>query len=205
MATTSLIEKLRSPEHDQAYIYYAEYYDGTKLYEYDDNHVHTDFKDIDQSKVKYFGLIGNGMKIYWDIPTGILHIGKKEFMIKLSSNASVLPMIGVKKDLITFKMAHTDSVISGGVIQKSEKGNVIDAYFIGFKMNLDSVYTQILFSIPMTGPDRKPFFGVRISNKNNENYTAELVGLTGEDESRFTKKEIKLKDGKSSAVELYFN
>jgi hypothetical protein len=55
--TTQAIEQLRSPEHDQAYIYYAEYYDGTILYEYDNDHTHLDFKDIDQSKVKYFGML----------------------------------------------------------------------------------------------------------------------------------------------------
>lgn len=203
--TEQAIEKLRSPEHDQVYIYFAEYFDGTILYEYDNNHAHLNFQDIDQSKVKYFGFIGNGMKIYWDIPAGILHIGKKEYMVKISSDTSILPITGSKKGLITFKLAHTDSMINGGRITRSEMGNVIDCFCIGFKMNLDSVFTQILFNIPMTGPNRKPFFGVRISNKNDEIYTAELIGMNGEDESTFTKKEIKLTDGKSSAVELYFN
>ena len=206
--TNNYIERLLSPVKDdgQVYIYYAEYYDGTRLYEYDDEQNHLDFKNIDQSKVKYFGLIGNMMNIYWDIPTGILHIGKNEYMIKItSSNGNTLPVIGSKKDLITFKMAHTDNMISGGAIQKSEKGNVIDHFCIGYKMNLDEVFTQIIFDIPVTGSDRRPFFGVRISNKNDSIYTAELVGLNGEDSSKFTKTEIKLKDGKSSAVELYFN
>ena len=89
-------------------------------------------------------------------------------------------------------------------IKKSDLGNIIDGFYIGFKMNLDSVFTQILFGIPVTGKDLRPYFGIRISNKKNEIYTAELVGLNGEDESKFSKKYIELKDGKSSAVELYF-
>ena len=201
---TNYIEMLRSPEHDQAYIYYAEYFDGTVLYEYDNDHIHLNFKDIEQDKVKYFGFIGNGLKIYWDIPSGILHIGKREYFLNLSSGKRALSFIGVKKDLITFKLAHTDSMINGGELPENERGNIIDAFFIGFKMNLDSVFTQILFSIPMTGKDRRPYFAVRISNKNDEIYTAELIGMNGEDESKFSKKEIELKDGKSSAAELYF-
>jgi hypothetical protein len=207
MTTTSnYIERLLSPEKDdgQVYIYYAQYFDGTILYEYDNDHNHLDFNSIDQDKVKYFGFIGNGMKIYWDIPAGILHIGKREYMIKISSPNSILPIIGSKKDLITFKMAHTDSLVCGGSIKKSDLGNIIDGFYIGFKMNLDSVFTQILFGIPVTGKDLRPYFGVRISNKKDEIYTAELIGLNGEDESNFTKTNIELKDGKSSAVELYF-
>jgi hypothetical protein len=164
-----------------------------------------DFNSIDQTKVKYFGFIGNGMKIYWDIPAGILHIGKREYMVKILSSNSILPISGSKKDLITFKMAHTDNLVCGGVIKKSDLGNIIDGFYIGFKMNLDSVFTQILFCIPVTGTDLRPYFGVRISNKKDKIYTAELVGLNGEDESNFTKTNIELKDGKSSAVELYFS
>ena len=199
------IENFLSPEDDQCYIYYAEYFDGTVLYEYTNDHVHLDFKSIDQSKVKYFGFIGNGLKFYWDIPSGILHIGKQEYMIRISSNNSVLPITGAKKDLITFKSAHTDCLLNGGTLPANEQGNIIDEFSIGFKMNLNSVFTQILFNIPMTSQDKRPYFGVRISNKNDEIYTAELVGMNGEDESKFTKKEIRLRDGKSSAVELYFN
>lgn len=201
--TTNAIEMLRSPEHDQAYIYFAEYFNGEILYEYDNDHNHLDFKDIVQSKVKYFGFIGNGIKVYWDIPAGILHIGKREYTVKLSSSKGTLSFIG-KKDLITFKLAHTDSMINGGTLPKNERGNIIDCFFIGFKMNLDSVFTQILFAIPVTGQDRRSYFAVRISNKNDEIYTAELIGMNGEDESKFSKKEIELKDGKSSATELYF-
>ena len=57
----------------------------------------------------------------------------------------------------------------------------------------------------MTRADRRPFFGVRISNKKDNNYTAELIGLNGEDENLFSRRDIDLKDGKSSAVELHFN
>ena len=210
MATTQAIEKLMSPENDQCYIYYAEYFDGTILYEYDNDHNHLDFNSIDQSKVKYFGFIGNGMKIYWDIQTCIFYIRNKEYSVDVYSedeNISI-PISTQKKDLITFKLAHTDCLISGGAtIPKNERGNIIDTFFIGFKTNYnENVYIQILFGIPMTGQDRRPFFGVRISSKNDKIYTAKLVGLNEtEDTSNFSKKEIKLKDGKSSAVELYFN
>ena len=57
-------------------------------------------------------------------------------------------------------MAHTDNLVCGGVIKKSDLGNIIDGFYIGFKMNLDSVFTQILFGIPVTGKDLRPYFGI---------------------------------------------
>lgn len=205
MALSDLI----SPVSDdgQSYIYYATYFDGTSIYEYDDNQKHFNFSDIDQKKVKYFGLIGNSIKAYWDISTGIFHLGKEEYIINISdkNTGNIIPYIKTKKDLITFKDAHTDAICSGNSIKVSEMGNIIDSYFIGFKMNTESIFTQILFGIPMTRADRRPFFGVRISNKKDNNYTAELIGLNGEDENLFSRRDIDLKDGKSSAVELHFN
>ena len=200
------IENYLSPVKDegQVYIYFAKYFDGKEIYEYDNEENHLKFKDVIQSHTKYFGLIGNGMKMYWDISTGIFHLGKNEYIIKISSDDEVVNYLGINKDLITFKNAHTDSMINGGTIQ-GVGSNIIDAYFIGFKMNYKSLFIQILFGIPVTGTDRKPFFGIRISNKEDKLYNVELLGLNGENKMKFSKNEVLLKDGKSSVTELYFN
>ena len=95
-------------------------------------------------------------------------------------------------------------MINGGTIQ-DVGSNIIDAYFIGFKMNYKSLFIQILFGIPVTGTDRRPFFGIRISNKEDKLYNVELLGLNGENKMKFSKNEVLLKDGKSSVTELYFN
>lgn len=201
-----VIENYLSPVKDegQVYIYFAKYFDGKEIYEYDNEGNHLIFKDVDQSHTKYFGLIGNGMKMYWDISTGIFHLGKNEYIIKISSDDEVVNYLGINKDLITFKNAHTDSMINGGTIQ-GVGNNIIDAYFIGFKMNYKSLFIQILFGIPVTGTDRRPFFGIRISNKEDKLYNVELLGLNGENKMKFSKNEVLLKDGKSSVTELYFN
>lgn len=200
------IENYLSPVKDegQVYIYFAKYFDGKEIYEYDNEENHLKFKDVIQSHTKYFGLIGNGMKMYWDISTGIFHLGKNEYIIKISSDDEVVNYLGINKDLITFKNAHTDSMINGGTIQ-GVGSNIIDAYFIGFKMNYKSLFIQILFGIPVTGTDRRPFFGIRISNKEDKLYNVELLGLNGENKMKFSKNEVLLKDGKSSVTELYFN
>ena len=199
------IEELLSPaaKEGQDYIYFAKYYDRSFIYEYDNDLNHFKFDDIDKSKVKLFGLIGNGIKLYWDIPTGIFHIGKNEYGIRISNGSLELPQYGMQKDLITFKVAHTDAIVSGG--KTTSMGNIIDSYFIGFKMSVETAFVQILFSIPINGEDLRPFFAVRISNKQDSNYTAELLGLNGEDSSKFSKKDINVKDGKSSITQLYFN
>ena len=199
-----MLEQLLSPASNdgQDYIYFVKYFNGKTLYEYDEDLNHFDFKDINQSQVKLFGLIGNGIKLYWDIPAGIFHIGKNEYGIRISNGSLELPQYGITKDLITFKMAHTDSIVSGG--STKSLGNIIDSYFVGFKMNVETAFVQILFSIPINGEDLRPFFAVRISNKQDSNYTAELLGLNGEDSSKFSKKDINLKDGKSSVTQLFF-
>ena len=208
MTTKQAIESLKSPENDQEYIYFAEYYDGTILYEYDNDHNHLNFNSIEQDKVHYFGFIGNGMKVYWDLQTGLFYIGKQWYKIVISAiedenNFIPVSVESQKKDLITFKEAHTDCLINGGYLPEDQRGNIIDGYFIGFKTKMEDVFIQILFSIPVTGADRRPFFGVRISSKNDKTYRAELTGTT--DSNKFSRKDIKLRDGKSSAVELRFN
>lgn len=200
------LEQYMSPVRNegQSYIYFAKYFNGKEVYEYDNETNHLNFNDIDQSHTKYFGLIGNGMKMYWDISTGIFHLGKNEYIINISSGEEIVNYIGIDKDLITFKNAHTDSMINGGQIENIGT-NIIDSYFIGFKMNFKSVFIQIVFGIPVSGNDRRPFFGVRISNKEDKKYNVELVGLNGENKMKFSKNEMILKDGKSSIIELYFN
>lgn len=200
------LEQYLSPVRNdgQSYIYFAKYFNGKEIYEYDNETTHLNFNDIDQSHTKYFGLIGNGMKMYWDISTGIFHLGKNEYIINISSEDEIINYIGVNKDLITFKNAHTDSMINGGQIENIGN-NIIDSYFTGFKMNFKSIFIQILFGIPVTGNDRRPFFGVRISNKEDKKYNVELIGLNGENKMKFSKNEMILKDGKSSISELYFN
>lgn len=203
------IERLLSPVADegQSYIYYATYFNGERFLEYDEDTNHYNFGDIKKDQVKYFGFIGNSMNVYWDIPLGVFHIGKQEYFIDIKdrNTGNSISYIDTAKSLITFKEAHTDSIGTGNTLKPSEQGNIIDAFFIGFKMNTDNAFIQILFSIPMTFKDRRPFFAVRISNKLNNSYTAELIGLNGEDRNRFSRRDIDLKDGKSSAVELRFN
>ena len=62
--TTNYIEMLRSPEHDQAYIYYVEYFDGTILYEGD--YVNDDYEGYGRLNLKdagyYIGQFKSGKR-----------------------------------------------------------------------------------------------------------------------------------------------
>lgn len=198
----SMIKKNLSPvaEDSQAYIYFAEYLDDTPtLYEYDDEKKWNQFKNIDQPKVKNFGLIGNGLKIYFNLSTGLFHMGNKIFLLRIKSDNNTVKYDKTDKDLITFKNAHADCTFSGQSLAP-----VIDSFCVGYKMNVSNVFIEILFYIPMTGRDRRPYFTVKISDKIDRTYTVELIGIHDSDIHIGTKKETIIKNGKSNTVYLYF-
>lgn len=199
-----MIEQNLSPvaNEGQTYIYFAEYNDGSYLYEYDEETNHYNFDSINQVEVKNFGLIGNRLKLFFETENGIFHIGKQQFKIKITKDDDTeLSYDDCKKSLITFKTAHTDCSFS----RMDKMETVIESFNFGFKTKIDNTYIAILFVITLYGDDLRPFFGVKISDKNNTNYTIELIEISGADETKFSKKEAKTDDGRSIAVELYFN
>ena len=193
------VENLRCPTYpNQEYIWFAEYNDSSKIYEIENDGKENPFDYIDKNNIKNFGLIGNGIKFEYNLETGIFDISNKKFFILIENKDKIIDIEKQKKDIITFKMAHTDGMIVGRKVTRYKR--FIDGYFVGYKTNIDDIYIQILFGIPVTGEDRRPFFGVKISDKTNSEY---IVSLKQEN-NLIDQKELSVKNNKAAATNLYF-
>ena len=194
----NFIEKNKSPMWPkQDYIWYAIDKDDKKIYEYDNNLKETMFDYLDKSNIKHFGLLGNGLTFSFDIETGIFYILDKPINLDISINNESLNLNG-NKDIIQFKMAHTDGVIKKDRIQNYIR--TIDGFFMGYKMKTnfnDSIlYLQINIGIPVTGSDRRPFIGIKITSP----ITEECIIKLNNKETKF-----ELEENKSSFINVYFN
>ena len=80
------IENLMSPVHNEGhtFIYFAEYDDGGYFYEYDNETNHHKFDDMDKEKVVKFGLIGNKLKLYFDLNSGMFYLNNSSKISSLS-------------------------------------------------------------------------------------------------------------------------
>lgn len=79
-----IMEKLWSPERTQAFIWYAINEDGSKIFEYDLNNNSNRFDDLDKTKVKEFGFIGLGGKLFLNVENGVITLdGDRELNLSL--------------------------------------------------------------------------------------------------------------------------
>lgn len=193
-----MIEKNLSPNKNQPYIWFAKYKNGTTDYEYDEDMKETMFDYIDKANTAIFGLIGNGLKIYFDTNTGIFNIGSEKFHISIKKDGKeFVDLFNIKKDLIEYKTAHSDCRIGRKIVTEPP---VIEGFYIGYKTKLDNLFVQIVFSVPVYGEDLRPYFMVRMSGKDN-NYTVDLIN---DSNTVFDSKNIEIKESKASSVNLQF-
>lgn len=191
------IENKRSPIYPQQdYIWYAINNDNSKVYEYDNNKKETMFDYLDKTNVKHFGLLGNGITFSFDRESGQFYISDKPIDLSININNKPISLKG-DKDIIQFKMAHTDgSFIKKGPITYRKS---IDGFFMGYKMKttIDNkdLYIQINIGIPMAGEDRRPFLGIKITSPVNDIC---IITLNKKET------ELKLEEGKSNFVNIYF-
>ena len=191
------IENKQSPIFPkQDYIWYAIDNDGKYIYEYDNDLNETMFDYLDKSNIKHFGLLGNELTFSFDRETGIFYILDKPIDLKIFINDEQLSFIG-EKDIIQFKMAHTDGVVRKNQLQRYRR--MIDGFFMGYKMKIDfngmDLYLQINIGIPVTGSDRRPFMGIKITSPIE---TICNIKLNNKDN------ELKLEANKSNFTNIYF-
>lgn len=106
----------RSPV-SQAYIWIADYYDGTYLSEYDlqTQHAHR-FYDINKEKLVLFGLIGQGSQVYYNVSNGVFHINADRYSISYECEEQEYPLTGrtfVYNDIIQFKNGSSEANMAG--------------------------------------------------------------------------------------------
>lgn len=164
--TIDFIKENKCPNYPyQEYMWFAEYEDGTKLYEMDNNCIETQFSEIDRDKLKTFGLIGKGQKIWFNINDGIIHLNENEELI-----FNILKEISYEKDsdkvtadtikimdredtkyndIIQYKKASLDIGMNG---ETRDKKMYVEINFIGFKVKIkdnDNIWNiQLILCVP---------------------------------------------------------
>jgi hypothetical protein len=97
---------------NREFIWVAGYLDGSMIAEYDlNNYKETDFELIRKDNLLTFGLIGRGLKMYFDTATGIFNFDNQELEISYHIADKEYNLTGqyhLYNDIIQYKSAFTD-------------------------------------------------------------------------------------------------
>ena len=190
-----VIENKHSPVFpEQEYIWYGKRKDGSFIYEYDNDKNETMFDYIDAASITEFGMLGNGITFSFNIQSGNFYINDKLLEIDVNIGDEKVNTSG-PKDLIEYKLAHTDGVVQGRTIKKYTR--TIDGYFVGYKMLIkNNTYYQVNIGIPVSGADRRPFIGFKVCAPKNTELGVSL--------NNSKKESVKLQKNKTGYLNVYF-
>lgn len=143
----------------QDFVWLAEYYNGNGICEFDfKTKQKNDFYKIDRSLVSKFGLIGQGMKLYFDVSTGFFNLNGSQIIMTYKTKDREYHLtghkIGLYNDIITYKDAHTDANLRN----PNEKFvSHIHQYNFGYKKKLSfddglELNFQAIVSLPYNSP-----------------------------------------------------
>jgi hypothetical protein len=184
------IEKLISPIDDrQPFIWFAKAEDDSILTEFEEDGKENEWNSINRKTLKEFGLFGRGVKLYYNINDGIIHIDNRtiEFYFE-DENKSIIKLSGrndIKyNDIVQFKHAYWDFDKKLGL-----QTHIIDAFHFGYKCAIpvknSNIYFQFLFRMPMGQPIK---LGFRFAPEFPLNLTGKLhVIIDGEEDENPTK------------------
>ncbi|WP_339309041.1 hypothetical protein NZ043_18600 [Paenibacillus sp. FSL k6-2145] len=169
----------RSPV-SQAYIWIADYYDGTYLSEFDlQTQQSNSFYTINKEKLVSFGLIGQGSHVYHNVANGVFHINADRYSVSYVCEEQEYPLTGrtfLYRDIIQFKNVSSDVNMSGhsGPGSSGAFNNTIECFNFGYKkmMNLNDVQInfQCVCSLPLSG---NAFLQIKITS--DQDLPGELV------------------------------
>lgn len=150
----NLIESNGQSPVNQDFIWMVDYLDGTHLSEFDlDTKAENSFYDINQDNWARFGLLGHGMKFYFE-RDGVFYLNGTAFEVKyVDEEGKEYALTGLKnqpRDLISFKDAESALLLQGGSKTRINKFNV------GYKANLlihgVGIKFQAICMIPFNEP-----------------------------------------------------
>ena len=148
----------------------AIYDSGEYIKEFITPTIRNEFYDIDQDRVKYFGLYGKGKMFYFD-KNGQFHYNRKILNIEYVCDDKVYALTDneIKKELITFKKAYVDYELGVGITDK-----VSDGVAVGYKYeytNEDTtIHTTFILHIP-NHAKHKPYLEIKLTANKNLNGT----------------------------------
>ena len=138
----------------------ADYFDGTYLSEYNfSNGQSNNFYSIKQSQTIRFGLIGQGMKFFFENVDGSFHLNGRRIDIayEVDGKQFLLTNNIYKKDFITYKQAHTNFNNRNG-IQASSLDSINFGYKTIYKKDDIEMFFQPIVSLPFNSRVFMDFF-----------------------------------------------
>lgn len=140
----------------QDFIWLGEYYDGTHLAEFNfTDKKENSFYSIERQKLIRFGLIGHGMKLFFE-PDGVFNLNGTaiEVAYRLDDmEYSLTGHSGKYNDIITYKDAESALNAAGGVVR-----NQINQYSFGYKTNLEIDGIKFTFKALCKIPFGQPLY-----------------------------------------------
>ncbi|AMM44859.1 hypothetical protein SP15_060 [Bacillus phage SP-15] len=119
----------------QDFIWLGEYLDGTHLSEFGlETKEENSFYDIQRDKLLRFGLIGHGLKLYFEVD-GVFNLAGQAIELEYRVGDKVYPLTGLygqSRDIITYKDAEALLNPAGGKVRTQ-----INQYTFGYKTELD--------------------------------------------------------------------
>lgn len=127
-----------SPINTQPFIWMAEYFSEDGLTEFDlETKKENNFSDIQKDKLRKFGLIGQGSKMFFNCNGGAFSIVGKSYSIEVECDGKLYRLNDSSNyitDVITYKRAEAN--VSYGVKSAELRPN-ITGYFFGYKTKIE--------------------------------------------------------------------
>lgn len=161
---------------NQSFIWVADYMDGSYLSEFDFyTKQENSFYNIKREELLRFGLIGEGLQVFFDVPNGVFNINGHEFKIQyIDETGKIYPLNGtfiMYKDIITYKNAVSDTnPFRRDMINGRTSSSDIVQYNIGYKMktymNGVSLSYQVIACMPF---NENMYFEIKVTSEKDMN------------------------------------
>jgi hypothetical protein len=142
--------EMKSPKQGQDFIWFAEYLDGTSLVEFEQDCKENSFYDIDKSKLLRFGLMGNGMSLYYEAD-GVFKLAGQSIEIVYRDKATdkgyyLTGRQQMYNDVISYKDAEAFASFTGqGMVGMGDMKSNITQYNFGYKTSFAEDATKFNF------------------------------------------------------------
>jgi len=145
---------------EQDFIWVGEYIDGTCLPEYDfETKKRQDFYALQRNKLVRFGLVGHGMKLYYEVGGGFFKLNGQVYELVYRSDGKEYYLTGQfvpYNDVITYKDAEAWANLSRSDEMKFPSR--ITAYNFGYKVKLQVDGVKFNFKPIVSIPYNKPAY-----------------------------------------------
>lgn len=146
----------------QDFTWLAEYIDSTYMSEFDYRTLtKNDFYLINRFNLAKFGLVGQGMKLFFDVNTGMFNLNDHVLNFSYATEDNEYRFTGSNahgfySDIITFKDAHSDADLTNNTISRGYSTN-IHQYNFGYKKKFafddGTIFNfQVLVCLPYNKP-----------------------------------------------------